>query len=110
MRANTLVVGNVGWLRGGLPLLPDARPDDGMLDAVVLIARGLAGWLAVAADVLLRRPARDRIYRVQFTELQVTLDREQPWELDGEVMGSTRQLAVVAQPGGLLLRMPEESA
>jgi YegS/Rv2252/BmrU family lipid kinase len=110
MRANTLIVGNVGWLRGGLPLLPDARPDDGMLDAVVLIARGLPGWLAVAADVLLRRPARGGIYRVQFTELQVTLDQEQPWELDGEVMGSTRQLSVVAQPGGLLLRMPQESA
>ena len=110
MRANTLIVGNVGWLRGGLPLLPDARPDDGMLDAVVLIARGLPGWLAVAADVLLRRPARGGIYRVQFTELQVTLDQEQPWELDGEVMGSTRQLMVVAQPGGLLLRMPQESA
>lgn len=110
MRASTLIVGNVGWLRGGLPLLPDARPDDGMLDAVVLIARGLPGWLAVGADVLLRRPARGGIYRVQFTELQVTLDQEQPWELDGEVMGSTRQLAVVAQPGGLLLRMPQESA
>lgn len=42
MRANTLIVGTVGWLRDDrLPLLPDARPDDGMLDAIVLIARGL---------------------------------------------------------------------
>ena len=70
----------------------------------------LARWLAVAADILLRRPAHGRIYRVQFTELQVTLDREQPWELDGEVMGSTRKLTVAAQPGALLLRMPPESA
>ena len=110
MRASMLIVGNVGWLRGGLPLLPDARPDDGMLDAVVLIAGGLTGWLATAAAIALRRPARDRIYRVQFTELQVSLDQEQPWELDGEVMGSSRQLTVVAQPGALLLRMPPESA
>ncbi len=110
MRASALIVGNVGWLRGGLPLLPDARPDDGMLDAVVLIAGGPARWLAVAADILLRRPARGRIYRVQFTELQVTLDQEQPWEIDGEVMGSARQLTVEAQPGALLLRMPPESA
>jgi YegS/Rv2252/BmrU family lipid kinase len=110
MRASALVVGNVGWLRGGLPLLPDARPDDGMLDAVVLIAGGLTGWLAVAADILLRRPARGGLYRVQFSELRVTLGRAEPWELDGEVMGSTRQLTVVAQPGALLLRMPPESA
>ena len=110
MRANLLIVGNVGWLRGGLPLLPDARPDDGRLDAVVLVARGLAGWLAVAAHILLRRPAPGEIYRIQFTKLQVTLAQEQPWELDGEVMGSTRRLTVVAQPGSLLLRMPSGSA
>ena len=110
MRASTLIVGNVGWLRGGLPLLPDARPDDGMLDAVVLIAGGLTRWLAVAADIVLRRPARAAVYRVQFSELRVTLGRGEPWELDGEVMGSTRQLTVVAQPGALLLRMPPEPA
>jgi YegS/Rv2252/BmrU family lipid kinase len=110
MRASALIVGNVGWLRGGLPLLPDARPDDGMLDAVVLLARSLTGWLVVAADIALRRPARGGIYRVQFTELQVTLAQKEPWELDGEVMGSTRQLTVVALPGALLLRMPPESA
>jgi diacylglycerol kinase family enzyme len=80
-----------------------------MLDAVVVAADGLAGWLAVAADIALRRPASGGIYRVQFTELQVTLDHEQPWELDGEVMGSTRQLEIVAQPAALLLRMPPES-
>jgi YegS/Rv2252/BmrU family lipid kinase len=108
MRANALIVGNVGWVRGGLPLLPDARPDDGMLDAVVLIAGGLAGWLAVAADILLHRPARGGIHRIQFTTLQVTLDQEQPWELDGELMGSTRRLTVEAQPGALLLRVPRE--
>jgi len=110
MRASALIVGNVGWLRGGLPLLPDARPDDGMLDAVVLTAHGLTGWLATAAAIALRRPARDQIYRVQFTELKVTLGRGERWELDGEVMGSTRQLTVTAQPGALLLRMPPESA
>jgi YegS/Rv2252/BmrU family lipid kinase len=110
MRASALIVGNVGSLQGGLPLLPDARTDDGRLDAVALIARGLAGWLAVAVSIVLRRPAQGGIYRLQFTELQVTLDAEQPWELDGEVMGSTRRLTVVAQPGAVLLRMPPESA
>ena len=90
MRANALIVGNVGWLRGGLPLLPDARPDDGKLDAVVLTVSGPVGWIAVLADVLLRRPARGRVHRRQFTKLQVTLDTDQPWQLDGELMEPTR--------------------
>jgi YegS/Rv2252/BmrU family lipid kinase len=109
-RASALIIGNVGWLQGGVPLLPDARPDDGVLDAVVLIAGGLAGWLAVAADILLRRRAHGGTHRIRFAELQVTLNPEQPWELDGEVMGSTKRLTVVAEPGALLLRVPRESA
>jgi YegS/Rv2252/BmrU family lipid kinase len=110
MRASALIVGNVGSLQAGLPLLPDARPDDGMLDAVVLTAGGLTGWLLTAVDIALRHPGRGRIHRVQFGQLDLTLAQEQPWELDGEVMGSGRQFTVVAQPGALLLRMPPEPA
>ena len=29
---HVIVVGNVGFLQGNLPLIPDARPDDGLLD------------------------------------------------------------------------------
>ena len=106
VRASAVVVGNVGWLRGGLLLLPDARPDDGMLDAVVITARGWAAWIVLAAHILMRRDRTQRVTRVQFRRLQIQLEREQPWELDGEVMGMTRQLAVAAQPGRLLLRLP----
>lgn len=111
IRGSALIVGNVGRLRGGLPLLPDARPDDGMLDAVVLAAGGgLAGWLAASMDIMARRATSGRVYRIQFTNLRVTLDREQPWELDGEVMGATRSLTVAVQPGCLLLRVPRPIA
>ena len=108
LRASAVIVGNVGWLRGGLPLMPDARPDDGLLDAVVLNARGVAGWLALAAQVIMRRGASSRLTRIQFTELRLDVDRAQPWELDGEFMGETRQLAVVTLPGRLMLRLPME--
>lgn len=107
--ASAVVIGNVGWLQGGVPLLPDARPDDGKLDAVVLRAGGPAGWLAVAADILLRRREPGGTHRIRFSELEVTLGSAQPWELDGEVAGSTRRLAVAAEPGALLLRVPSES-
>ena len=38
-RARTVVIGNVGYLQAGMPLLPDAAIDDGRLD-VVLLTRG----------------------------------------------------------------------
>jgi diacylglycerol kinase family enzyme len=109
MRASAVIVGNVGLLRGGLPLMPAARPDDGLLDAVVLNARGLAAWVAVAAQVLMRRAGSERLTRIQFSRLRLEVDRLQPWELDGEFMGETRQLAVTAVPGKLVLRVPPGS-
>jgi diacylglycerol kinase family enzyme len=42
LRASAVVIGNVGSLQGGLPLMPDAEPDDGVLDVVVLSAAGSA--------------------------------------------------------------------
>ena len=108
LRSSAVIVGNVGWLRGGVPLLPDARPDDGLLDAVALRARGWAGWLAIVAHVLLRRGESGRVTRLVFRELIVTTASPQPWELDGEFMGTTSRLVVATQPGRLLLRLPAE--
>jgi YegS/Rv2252/BmrU family lipid kinase len=106
MRASAVIVGNVGSLRGGLPLMPAARPDDGLLDAVVLNARGIAAWIAIAAQVLTRRAGSDRLTRIQFSKLRLEVDRLQPWELDGEFMGETTHLTVTALPGNLMLRVP----
>jgi YegS/Rv2252/BmrU family lipid kinase len=105
-RASGIIVGNVGALQGGVALLPGAEPDDGLLDLMVLTARGWSGWLALTADVMLRRDRTGRVARTVFRELQVQLERPQLWELDGEVMGTTRQLVVAVQPGQLLVRVP----
>ena len=108
VRASAVIVGNVGWLQGGIPLLPDALPDDGTLDAVVLTAHGWAGWLRLAGRVLLRRTAPGQLISMQFRRLIISTDREQPWELDGEVMGGTTRLMISALPGWLLLRVPPD--
>ena len=105
-RASSVLIGNVGTLQGGLALLPGAEPDDGVLDLLVLTARGLAGWAALAADVLLRRRRTSHLARIAFRDLHVALDRPQLWELDGEVIGRTRQLRVTVRPGALLVRVP----
>jgi diacylglycerol kinase family enzyme len=105
-RASGIIVGNVGSLQGGVSLLPGAEPDDGLLDLMVLTARGWSGWLALTVDVFLRRTRTGRVAHSVFRELRVQLDRPQLWELDGEVMGTTSELVVVVQPGRLLVRVP----
>jgi diacylglycerol kinase (ATP) len=106
LRASAVIVGNVGWLQGGIRLLPEALPDDGTLDAVVLTARGWADWLRLAGGVLLRRDSPGRMTSMQFQRLTISSDREQPWELDGELMGGTTRLMISTLPGRLLLRVP----
>jgi diacylglycerol kinase family enzyme len=77
-----------------------------VLDLMVLTARGWSGWLALIIDVMMRRTRTGRVARSEFRELRVQLDRPQLWELDGEVMGKTRELVVMVQPGQLLVRVP----
>ena len=97
-RASGVIVGNVGALQGGLPLLPDAQPDDGRLDVVVLTARGWGSWLAVAVHVLLRRSATTaQVTRQTFAELRIDTDRAHLWELDGDVMGHRDPLVITGR-------------
>jgi diacylglycerol kinase family enzyme len=107
--ASGVIVGNVGSLQGNVRLLPDAVPDDGVLDVAVLAAWGWAGWLRLATDVLLGRKT-GRLGRLACRELLVDVGRPWPWQLDGDVAGFTRQLRVALQPGNLLVRVPATAA
>lgn len=53
-RARMVVIGNVGTLQGGLPLLPTARPDSGRLEVVLFDPRGAAGWFTAAGHLASR--------------------------------------------------------
>ena len=44
--------GNVGYLTAGMPLLPDASIDDGILDIVILHPRLFLSWIPLALRVL----------------------------------------------------------
>jgi YegS/Rv2252/BmrU family lipid kinase len=104
--ASGVVVGNVGTLQANLRLLPDAVPDDGVLDVAVLSAWGLIGWIALAADVLMLRRRSPFLTRLEVRDLLVDAGRPRPWEIDGEVIGMTRQLRVSLKPGDLIVRVP----
>jgi diacylglycerol kinase family enzyme len=45
---------------------------------------------------------------MQFRRLVIRTDREQPWQLDGDVMGATTRLIVTTLPARLVLRVPPD--
>ena len=106
-RARTVVIGNVGSLTAGIPLLPDARIDDGVLDVVVIAPRRLLGWVPLLWRVLRRHPRTDEwLDRFTGRRVVVTAASPTPRQLDGDTVGAGTQLRATVEPGVLLVRVP----
>ncbi|MFJ4776671.1 diacylglycerol kinase family protein [Streptomyces sp. NPDC088762] len=128
-RARMVVIGNVGSLQGGLPLLPGARPDSGRLEVVLLDPRGARGWLAAAGHLGARmlpgraaagsgagsgRVAGGALEYFSAVRVDIRFARPQPRELDGDVIGAGTRLSAEVEPGALRIwlppRAPDEQA
>lgn len=121
-RARMVVLGNVGSLQGGLPLLPDARPDSGRLEVVLLDPQGVAGWLAAARHLLTRsaarasgprlsggqdrRAARGALEYFSAERIDLRFARPQPRELDGDAFAAGTRLTAEVEPGALRVCLP----
>jgi YegS/Rv2252/BmrU family lipid kinase len=105
-RLRTVLVGNVGKLQGNLPLLPDAQPDDGILDIVVIATRNLLDWARVGGRVLRRANVPDRRME-RFTAKHVLIEasHRQPRQLDGDVIEDSRTMDITVEPGALKMRV-----
>jgi diacylglycerol kinase family enzyme/membrane-associated phospholipid phosphatase len=106
-RARTVLIGNVGFLQAGIPLLPDALIDDGVLDVVVIAPQGLFRWLPLALRVMARRRRTDDELD-RFTGHSVTLKvaHAAPRQLDGDPVGAGTEMRAEIEPGVLLVRVP----
>jgi YegS/Rv2252/BmrU family lipid kinase len=106
-RAMMVLVGNVGRLQGGLRLLPDAEPDDGRLDILILAPRTPMDWLRVVGHVLTRSQRYDRRAE-RYTAAQVKMDLHPAvlHECDGDPIGKATSLTIEVDPKALTLRMP----
>ena len=106
-RARTVVIGNVGRLQGGISLLPDAEPDDGVLDVVVISPRHVGDWVRVGARVIARHDRVDRrVERFRAKRVEIRCLEPQPVQLDGDVVEERTHLIVEVDPGALVLRVP----
>jgi diacylglycerol kinase (ATP) len=107
-RVRTLVIGNIGSLRGGIQLLPDARADDGLLDAVLLAPRGILGWLPVAARIAARRSkSTATVERFQARHIVVRTAHGVPQEVDGEPLPRAPGMDNTIDPGARRGRLPQ---
>jgi YegS/Rv2252/BmrU family lipid kinase len=104
-----VLVGNLGRLQGGLPVMPDARPDDGLLDVAVLQTRTVLDWLALAARLVLRRRRKDpQLELFQARRVEIDCDRLQPVERDGDPLDTPRDhLVIEVVPRALTLCVPQ---
>jgi YegS/Rv2252/BmrU family lipid kinase len=101
-----VLIGNLGRLQGGLPVMPDARPDDGLLDVGVLRTRTLLDWLTLAVRVLLRRRKDPQLELFQARRVEIDCDRPQPVERDGDPADPRDHLVVEVVPAALTLCVP----
>ncbi|MGZ4631460.1 MAG: diacylglycerol/lipid kinase family protein, partial [Actinomycetes bacterium] len=105
-RVRTVVVGNVGKLQGGIPLIPDAKPDDGVLDVVVIAPRNALDWMRVTGRVVRKANVPDRkMERFRGTHIVIEASRPEPRQLDGDLIEDSRTMDIRIEPGALGIRV-----
>ncbi|WP_420031772.1 diacylglycerol kinase family protein [Streptomyces sp. cg28] len=113
--ARMVVVANVGTLQGGVHLVPDARPDDGRLDLLILDPHGLRDWLRALTTLARTAPRQEPgttasavgpVEYFTFRRAAVEFDAPQPREIDGDPVAPGRLLRAEARPGALTVMLP----
>lgn len=106
-RARTLVIGNVGQLQGGMPLIPDAKVDDGLIDVVLLHPQRFLSWLPLSYRIITKRPHIDEtVMRLRGRTVHVRASADNPRQLDGDPITDGREILARCAQGRLLVRVP----
>jgi diacylglycerol kinase (ATP) len=101
--ARAIIVGNVGRLQAGLPLLPEAEPDNGRLDLAILAPRNLLHWAALGAGILLRHKRIAKMEVFRGSRIRIRSASPQLCHIDGDPIGRRRDITVTVRPAALWL-------
>ena len=109
MEAAQVFIANFGRM---LPMVAPrrrVRPDDGLLDVIVIRASGpvpglLAGWEALLQTEL-GESSGGRVFRAQAREVRIETEPSRLVETDGSVVGKTPLVASIL-PGALIVMVP----
>ncbi|WP_238174146.1 diacylglycerol/lipid kinase family protein [Kribbella kalugense] len=105
-RARTVVIGNVGTLQANIPLFPDATPDDGRIDLVVLAPRRISHWPRLALGLVIKSWRERDVERFIGTRIQVRADRVVRRQLDGDGIAEGTSLVAEVDASALVVRVP----
>jgi YegS/Rv2252/BmrU family lipid kinase len=106
-KASCVLFGNIGTATGGLPVFPDASPQDGVLDVGVVTAKSAWEWMRVFTRTATGQPERSPF--VQMTRAKkvvVKMNRRSAYELDGGTRPPVRRLQARIRPGALAICVP----
>src|SRR5437764_404386 len=105
-RMHDVVVANGVWHGGGMKLAPDARPDDGVFDVVLIGDVGKADFVTTAPKLYKgRHLGHPKVEVLRTARVAVDSPEHLPIELEGEQVGTTPATFEVVR-GALRVRVP----
>jgi len=105
-RMHDVIVANGVWHGGGMKLAPDAQPDDGAFDVVLIGDVSKLDFLTTAPKLYKgRHVGHPKVEVVRSRVVSVDADEHLPIELEGEQVGTTPAIFELV-PGALRVRVP----
>jgi YegS/Rv2252/BmrU family lipid kinase len=105
-RMHDVVVANGVWHGGGMMLAPDAKPDDGLFDVVLIGDVSRVDFLTTAPKIYKgKHVTHPKVEVIRSARLTVDAGEHLPIEVEGEQVGTTPATFEVVR-GALRVRVP----
>ena len=104
----TILVANVGMLVAGLDLLPEAEPDDGLLEVLVIDPSSPLDWMRTTVGIVrgkgsAKDPSRTLL---RGRDVVVTTGHSRKRQIDGDLVSDGHGFHVRVLPSALTVRVP----
>ncbi len=108
LSGQTVLVANVGMLVAGLVLVPEADPDDGLLDVLVVAPSSPLDWIRTTAGIITKTGSDTDPSRIRFRgrKVRIATGHVRKRQVDGDLVSPGSGLDVAVRPGAIVVRTP----
>lgn len=108
--ASMALVGNVSRITAQIEVLPDAKPDDGLLDLILASPNDVTDWARIAASVVSGASDPAEVARATGTEVEIeVLGEPIEFQIDGDTAGKCRRIRAEVVPGAISVLVPNRA-